>query len=311
MDTPTPTGVLLLTGDDPVALRQARRSWVDAQAVAVERIDLAESGIQRVIDAVRSPDMFAEHRALDVSSGEALDTAATRRLAEAMGGSDARVLIHGGATRPHRAVLEALSGVGTHQHLAAPSRREVPGRIAQMARQAGVELDAAGRRALAERSGHDLERVAAVLDMLARAGIPRPQARQIDLLLGSSAAPGVPWEVTDAVEAGDVARALEAVAGADAQAVLSWLGRRVVELGRLAEQDVGDEQHAQQILGGPAWRAGKAIVPARRLGARAPQALAEVVAATAAARGSNGHAEQRAAALVVRLARLFEDPGQG
>lgn len=305
----TDTTFLLLTGPDRPALEADRRTFLSSyDHLTPERVDLVEQGPRRLLEALSSGGLFASQRLVDVTGGDQINAETARALAQAAAGSDAAVVIRGGDAKPHPAVVKALKAVADCRHFALPAARELPGRIRQMAADRDVTLDAGSVTVLVERSGHDLDRIDALLRMLAQADLRNPQARQVELLLGSSAAPGVPWQVTDAIERADAAAALELLAGVDAQALLAFLARRVGELGRVAEAGAASADQAAAVLGGPPWRAKSALGPARALGTDgACVAIAAVVEATSAARGevSAAQVDDLVGALVVRLAGLF------
>jgi DNA polymerase-3 subunit delta len=142
-------------------------------------------------------------------------------------------------------------------------------------RSASVKVDGAGRHLVAERLGDDVERVTALLGTLESAFGPGAALGADDVapFLGE-AGQVPPWELTDAIDKGDIKTALERLGrlmGAgdmhplQIMAILHNHYRRILRLdGAMA----ADEKAAARLLGikGSTFPAKKALAQSRRLG---------------------------------------------
>jgi DNA polymerase-3 subunit delta len=150
-------------------------------------------------------------------------------------------------------------------------------------RDATVVLDAAARAAVVDTLGDDLGRLPALLVTLA--GVFGEGARvgrdDVEPYLGG-AGDVAPWDLTDAIDAGDVPRALDMLhrmldgGGRHPLQVLATLTNHYLRMLRLDDPDVRGEKAAAEVLGikGSTFPAKKALTGAERLGS---DRLAEVV----------------------------------
>jgi DNA polymerase-3 subunit delta len=180
---------------------------------------------------------------------------------------------------------------------------------------AAVRLDGGARTRLAERLGEDVSRVAGVLEVLegAYGAGATVTAEQLDPFLGGAGSVP-PWDLTDAIDRGDVAGAvdnLHRMLGAGDRhplQLMATLQTHVERLLRLDGSGVGDETEAARLLGmkGSSYPAKKALATARRLGSeRIAAAVRLLAAADADLRGATAQPpEMVMEVLVARLARL-------
>ena len=261
---------LLLTGDDDLAIRARRAALLtdtDVAADAVERFDLAVDGGAALVAAAGAMSLFGGPRLLEAHPAAALTEDAATKLAAVAALSDATVVLYGPAPTPK--VKAALGDVAQGEAYPLPRTAGAQGaRIAGLAAEHGIALDSTGRAMMLERAGHDIPRAASVLAQCALLGLTHPSPAQLDTLLGSSHAPGVPWALTDAVEAGDLATALTLCDSLDPVAAVSYLGSRTGQLGRIVEDGLGTPEEAASAFGLHTYPAGKLIALASRLGRR-------------------------------------------
>lgn len=176
-----------------------------------------------------------------------------------------------------------------------------------------VRLDAAAGNVLAEHLGEDVGRLAGLLDALAAAYGEGAQVGVAELtpFLGEAGATA-PWDLTDAVDRGDTAAALEhlhRMMGAGDRhplVIMATLQRHFGAMLRLDGSGVTTEQEAATLLGMAPFPAKKAMTQARRLGwsgiSRAVTLLAD---ADLALRGAAGWPEELVMdVLIARLSRL-------
>jgi len=139
----------------------------------------------------------------------------------------------------------------------------------------GVRLDRAAKALVGEHLGEDVSRLRALLATLGSSlGTDRTlSADDIEPYLGEAG--GVaPWDLTDAVDAGDATKALDVLerlmgAGRPPIVVLASLGNHYTRMLRLEGSGVGNEAQAAELLGikGSTFPARKALNQSRALGA--------------------------------------------
>lgn len=178
---------------------------------------------------------------------------------------------------------------------------------------APVRLDSRAQKLLGERLGEDLNRIGAVLEVLAgtygdgaTVGVD-----ELEPFLGEAG--GVPpWELTDAIAAGDIATALDRLGrmtgGGDRHAlqIMATLHRHVAGLMKLDGAPVRSRDEAAQLLGMAPFPADKLMKLARRMGSeRIREQVLLVAQADLDLRGASEWPDELVLeVLVARLARL-------
>ena len=152
---------------------------------------------------------------------------------------------------------------------------------------AGLRLRAGAKRLLADHLGEDLSRLPAVLTTLAAAYGPDGALEADDVAPFIWEAGSVPpWELTDAVESGNIAEALDKLrrmhhaGGRNEMQVLATLYNHHTRLLRLDGADAADEKEAAELLGikGSTFPARKALRQARKLGSKRVSRSIELLA---------------------------------
>ena len=178
-----------------------------------------------------------------------------------------------------------------------------------------VPLDRAARKMLADRLGEDRSRVASILTTLASAfGTDRDLTPDdVGPYLGE-AGTVAPWDLTDALNAGNVAGALDVLRrmmGAGEKhglQVLYSLQRHYTQMLTLDGADVGGEKQAAALLGikGSTFPAKKAMQQSRKLGSdKIAQGMRLIAQADLDLKGTTAlDHEPVMEVLVARLARL-------
>ncbi len=142
---------------------------------------------------------------------------------------------------------------------------------------AGLRLRPGAKRLLADHLGEDLSRLPAVLTTLASAYGPDRALESDDVAPFIGEAGSVPpWELTDAVESGNIADALGKLrrmlhaGGRNEMQVLSTLYNHHHRLLRLDGADAADDKEAAELLGikGSTFPARKALRQTRKLGSK-------------------------------------------
>ena len=138
-----------------------------------------------------------------------------------------------------------------------------------------VRFDPGARRRLVDHLGNDVSRLPAVLEMMEAvfgAGA-KVTADDIEPYLGESG-DVAPWDLTDAIDAGDVSTALDVLqrmmngGGRHPLQILATLMNHYLKMIRLDDPDIRGDKQAADVLGmkGSTFPAKKALDGARRLG---------------------------------------------
>ena len=278
-----PLAVYLVRGDDPVLRGEAVRALVhelvgDGDAsLMVEEFEPVEDGdTSAIADAAQTPPFLTDRRIVvvrDVSSysSDALEPL-VRYLEDPLPSSSV-VLV--GGTKSQK-LLNAVKKAGHVVEAGAPANKR--GRDAWMAehlRGAPVRLDTEATKVLDHHLGEDLGRLRNLLEALAAAYGHGAKVSAADLSPFLGEAGSVPpWELTDAIDAGDTARALDTLQrmmGAGDRhplALMATLHNHYTRMLRLDGLSVRDEGQAAEVLGikGSTFPAKKALSQSRKLG---------------------------------------------
>lgn len=329
--------IVFVKGDDESLVSQALRRRVDElvgdgdRSLMVEEVteahysDDGEVEITPLVNAARTPPFLTERRVV-IGRNLGLFTKADQvaPLVELLGDPlDTTDLVlvweKGGASNRLGAVpkklRDAMKQAGVEEIDAAPKGRGRKSLLDERLGTAAVVLDASAKRAIADRLGDEVGRVEAILDVLHSAfgEGARLTAADVEPFLGSAAAVP-PWELTDAIDGGDIGLALDKLhrltegGGWHPLQVLATLHTHYQRVLGLDGAPAADERSAAAHLGmtGSTFPARKALSLSKRLGT---ERLATVIGLLAQAdldvRGASGADETATLdVLVARLARL-------
>jgi DNA polymerase-3 subunit delta len=279
--------VTLLRGDDEVVLRDAVRALVDDlvgdedRTLVVEEVEVGPPGdegdpLGALVDAAQTPPLFTDVR---VVLGRVVERRERNELVQPLVDylqdplPSSRLVLEWRGKVP-KALGEAIAHVGGAVVDTSPGRK-VGEWVAQHLADAGLKVDPEGRARLVTWVGDEPSRLLGLLDLLRStygAGT-KITAAEIEPFLGDDG--GVPpWELTDAIDRGDRAAALELLHRMIGQGerhpfqLLSTLHSHFARMLRLDGADVAGEQQAAELLGlkGSTFPAKKALGQARRLG---------------------------------------------
>lgn len=329
--------VHLVKGDDAVLVADEIRRIVDElvgdgdRALMVDDIDeeryLAGDGahISPLVDAAQTPPFLTERRVVVGRHLARFTTAESvaplvAYLADPLP-STSLVLVwdkgpkYTGRSAVPKSLADALKAAG-----ATTVSTDVPanakGRDAWLKEHlqgAGVHLDAKAQKVLSERLGEDLNRVGAILEVLESTYGPGAKVGVAELEPFLGEAGGVPpWELTDAIAAGDIATALDRLhrmtGGGDRHAlqIMATLHRHVAGLMKLDGASVRSRDEAAKLLGMAPFPAEKLMRLARSLGSdRIRQQVLLLAEADLDLRGAKEWPDEMVLdVLVARLARL-------
>jgi DNA polymerase III subunit delta len=280
--------ITLLKGDDEVVLRDAVRQLVDRlvgdeeRSLVVEEVEVTaatdEDGrdpLLALVDAAQTPPFLTEQRVVIgrlVDKRERNDqvTPLVEYLADPL--PSTRLVLEWRGKVP-KALGEAIEAARGEQVDTSPGRKVEEWVQAHLADE-GLKVDADGRRRLVTWVGDEPSRLLGLVDLLRSAyGTAKLGVDDIEPFLGDDG--GVPpWELTDAIDKGDRALALELLHRMLGQGerhpfqVLATLHSHVARILRLDGADVGNDKQAAELLGirGSTFPAKKALGQARKLG---------------------------------------------
>lgn len=214
-----------------------------------------------------------------------------------------------------KTLTEALKSAGAEFNDAAPSGRGRKSLLDERLATAPVRFDAAAKQAIVDRIGDDVGRLAAVLETLTSTFGPDSKLTvdQVSPFLGE-ASDVPPWELTDAIDSGNISLALEKLdrmtLGGDRHPLqtLATLHGHYQRILRLDGARATDEKAAAATLGmtGSTFPAKKALNVSRKLGHdKTLQAMRLLASADLDLRGATAlPAGTVMTVLVARLARL-------
>jgi DNA polymerase-3 subunit delta len=325
------TPVTLVKGDDEVLLRDAAHELIRKlsegldPSFAVEEIGRAqfqppessEASIRPLVDAAQTPPFLTDRRVVvgrDVEMfTRAEQVAALVAYLDDPLPTTSLVLVWTGGRMP-KSLADAIKRSGGEQVDTSPGRKVAPWVDDQVAA-VGLKLDKGASQRLVEWLGDDPQRLVGVLSTLKGtygAGA-KLSASDIEPFLGEAG--GVPpWELTDAIDKGDIPVALDRLhrmmAGGSRHPlqIMATLHGHYARMLQLDGARVSGEKDAAALLGmrGSTFPARKALTQVRRLGHdRIVRAMDLLATADLDLRGGKAWPEALVMeVLVARLARL-------
>lgn len=290
-------GVHLLTGDDESVLRSQVSDLVKQlvgdgdRSLMVDEFDGEEYELRAVGDAAQTPPFLTERRvvvARDVGRFATADLGPLLNyLADPLPTTE--LVLVGGGGRLAKQLTDAVTAAGGRRVDTSPPTRpnDRITWVRAQAEEAGLRLDSPAAARLANHLGEDTGRLAGILAVLGSTygvGVRIGEA-DVEPFLGDGG--GVPpWDLTDAIDRGHTASALELarrmVHGGDRHPlqILAILHTHYARLARLDGADARTEQDAATAMGiKPGFPAKKALGTYRDLGGpaigRAVQLLAK------------------------------------
>lgn len=288
--------VLLVKGDDPVLVADAVRGAVsealgeDSAELALADFSTEDYEIASLVDAAQTPPMFSSRRVVVGRSVGRFSSNDLEPLLDYLAGpldSTVVILVAGGG-QTSRKLLDAVKKKGSVIDAGVPSGKGRQTWLAAKLADAPVRLDARAQQHLGEHLGDDLGRLNGILEVLAavHGEGARLRAEDIEPFLGSAGS-GAPWDLTDAIDRGDAAGALDQLhrmMGSGERHPLQIMASLQTHVGKMLRLDgsgARDETEAAAHLGinGSTFPAKKALVQCRKLGSagvsRAVHILAE------------------------------------
>lgn len=338
MDVDPSVPVVLVKGDDEVLVGEQVTRLVDAFVGDGDRgLVLDEFGIDdlatedddysmaTVLDALETPPFLSDRRVVVVRHAGVFSTKdavapLVAHLADPLD-TNSLVIVWEKDPRPNRgsrnsavpkSLLDAIGGAGGVVVDASPGRK-TDSWISDRLAEGPLVFDAAARRLVVDHLGTDAGRLPGLLETLVAVfgEGARVSSTDIEPYLGETG-DVVPWELTDAIDAGDVERAMGVLhrmltgGGRHPLQVMATLTKHFLNVARLDDPDIGGEKGAAEALGikGSTFPARKALDVSRRMGSdRVADAIALLARADLDVRGAKAWPPELVVeVLVARLA---------
>jgi DNA polymerase-3 subunit delta len=289
------TPAVLIKGEDPTlladAIRAATEEALDGEdrSLAMEELSGDDLAVSSIVDAARTPPFLTTRRVLLVRDVGRWTTDELNVLVDYLAAPEPTaflVLVAGGGQTSQR-LVNAIKKVGTIIDAAAPTGRSRTTWMTERLRDAPLKFDAAAGALISDHLGEDLGRISSLVETLVSAygDGARVGVAEVSPFLGDAG--GVaPWDLTDAIDAGETAGALVALhrlmgpGERHPMVVLASLHRHFAAMLRLDGSGISGEADAAAAVGMAPFPAKKALSQARRLGS-APIARAITLLADA------------------------------
>jgi DNA polymerase-3 subunit delta len=307
-------------GDDSVLVAQALTATLeevvgdDDPALILEDLSAEDAAPAAAAESAGTPNFLAPRRVIvirDIGRFTANDVAPLIEYLAAPMDSSTIVMAAGGGTVP-AALVKAVQKHGEVVDAGTPRGKARTSWVLERLHEAPVKVDAAAARLIEGHLGEDIARLEPLITILTAAYGPGAKIgpAQVEPYLGDAGA-AAPWDLTDAIDKGDAAAAIDALrrllggAGRHALGVMSSLHTHVARMARLDGAGVATEAEAAALLGIAAYPAKKALTQSRRLGSDALLRMLTLVSdADADLRGRSAWpSELVLEVLVARLAR--------
>jgi DNA polymerase-3 subunit delta len=315
-------GVFLVTGEDETLLADAVNGLIHElvgsgdRGLMVEDID-AEADVTSIVDAAQTAPFLTDSRVVVARAVGRFNADDAKPLVAYLADPlpSTHLVLVGGGGRLAKSLTDAVKAAGgTTKSTGAPVNKRDRGQwIDEHVAAAGIRLDNGAANALAGWLGEDAGRLSGVLATLASTygEGTRLSADDIQPYLGRAGSVP-PWDLTDAIDAGDVRTALVVLqrmtGGGDRHPLqlMAILHTHYTRLLRVDGSGARSESAVGELLGLKGFQAGKVLRQYERLGSTGVQRAIELMAiADLDLRGQKEWPENLVMeVLVARLARL-------
>ncbi len=318
--------IVCVRGDDAVLVRDEARRIVDElvgdgdRGLLVTEFEGDDYELRSVVDAAQTLPFLTDRRVVVARTMERFNADDLAVLVEYLRSpleTSRVVAVWQGGGRFPKAVQQAVEGAGgriiqTNPATGKGGRRQW---FDEHLGRAEIRLDAAARQLLDDTVGEDLARVPALLETLTSTFGPGTKVTAVELAPFLGAAGAVPpWELTDAIDRGDVAEAVSrlrrmlAAGERHPLQIMVTLTTHVERMLALSGSGVRTEADAAARLGmkGSTFPAKKAMQQGQKLGpAKVGKAIELLADADLDLRGASAWSSDLVMeVLVARLARL-------
>ena len=281
--TTTLVPVVLITGDDAAMVATEVRRVLDGllgdrdPALVIEEVGGAGSegpDVGAIIDAYTTPPFLVDRRIVVVREAGALDKEAATRLVAVMDPPPpgAALVLIGGGGRLSTVLTKKVAQLGKVHDVGVRKAAQKREFVAEHLRHGSVRLSASAQKMLETHLGEELGRIDGMLETLSAAygeGVTVDESMLQPFLVARGSVPI--WDLTDALEAGSIPRALSVLdrmmgpGGASAHEVLASIDNHVSRAARLQGAPVTSGEDAAAVLGVHAFPAKKSLDLSRRL----------------------------------------------
>ena len=285
----------LITGDDESLVRTAVAELVDDlvgdgdRSIVVDEFDGDDYELRAVVDAAQTPPFLTDSRvvvARRVNRFNADDLAPLLAYLDDPLDTSQLVLAEGGDGRLSKKLSDAVKAAGTITATAPPRKAaDRQGWIRDQIDRAGISIDAAGVRRLTDWLGEEPGRLDGVLATLRGAHGEGARLGEADIEPFLGEAGGVPpWDLTDAISAGDTSKALALLGrmlhggGRHPLQLMATLHHHYASLARLDGAGATNERDASTATGLKGFPAKKALQSYQRLGGPATKRAMQLLA---------------------------------
>jgi DNA polymerase-3 subunit delta len=313
--------VYLVKGDDPILLAQELNLTIDEvvgpddPALILEDLSALDDAPAAAAESAATPSFLAPRRVILVREVGRFNAAAVAPLIDYLAApvDTATIILGGGGGTVPAPLVKAVQKAGRVVDAGTPRGKARSTWVLDKIKAAPVKLDTAAAKLIEQHLGEDISRLDPLLNVLSAAYGPDAKIgpAQVEPYLGDAGS-SAPWDLTDAIDRGDAAEAIEQLhrllsgAGRHPLGVISSLHSHVSRMARLDGANVAGEAEAAALLGIAAYPARKALSQSRRLGTDALLRMLGLVAdAEVDLKGRSSWPEELILeVLVARLARV-------
>ena len=252
------------------------RELVGERDIDLTLADIPETeSMGAILDAALTPAFLSDRRvviARDVGRFRADEIEPLASYIDNPVESTVLILVTGGGALSSR-ITKAVRAKGHIVDVTVPSGKGRQNWIKERVASSGLNFDREALGLLGDHTGEEPAQLAGLLDALTatHGEGANVAADQVQALLTSGGS-ATPWQLTDAIDSGDTAGALSALAAMTGPgqrhplAVLVTLSRHFTNLSALDGASIHGESEAAQLLGIGPFPAKKALAQCRRLG---------------------------------------------
>lgn len=230
--------ITIITGDDEQAALSKKEELLKTSTTKHVSVDCSEDA-ELLFNSISMQSLFAPQTFIWATNFEALTEKQLQFLNESADSSNAILVARSNIINPK--VKSLLKNKATFLNLTTLKGKSANIRVATLLKESGLNFDNLSKRMLNERVGHDLDRLVSIIKQCKILGLQNPSFSQVEILVGTSAAPGVPWALSDAIEKGDVKKALENCVDVSLIPTIAYLTNRYTQVALLLE-NVGEDK---------------------------------------------------------------------
>lgn len=283
-DNGTPSGFFLLLGSSELLALRARRDELlqagQAAGDQVQRLNLTEDDPREIMIAASAPSLFGGMRVVSCDNFDLFPKELAAELKRSLRGSDALIVAVASKT-PSKEVVEAAGA--KVEKFTEPKGAAISSQIEALAAKWGVQLDRSGVARIAKGGVADWNALDNALSKLADLGVSTASAADITALEAVVTGAPPPWDLSDAIETGNAAKAL-AILGAGESSpfqTFAYLANRIRDLSMVKESGARTPEEVQKLCGMKhPFPAKKLLELSRRVAADRLPTLWEVVVST-------------------------------